>query len=55
LLPLPEIQIIGGGTHAKWQTDVQDVLFVATGTGSFEKVMEITHNVYHAAGDLLRK
>jgi enolase len=55
LLPLPEIQIIGGGAHANWQTDVQDFLLIATGAGSFEEVMEITHNVYHAAGDLLRK
>ncbi len=55
LLPLPEIQIIGGGAHANWRTDVQDFLLIATGAGNFDEVMEITHNVYHAAGDLLRK
>ena len=31
LLPLPEIQIVGGGAHANWRTDVQDFLVIATG------------------------
>lgn len=55
LLPVPEIQIIGGGAHANWRTDVQDYLLIATGAKNFEEVMEITHNVYHAAGDIFRK
>ena len=55
LLPVPEIQIIGGGAHANWRTDVQDFLLVATGAPTFSDVMEITHNVYHAAGDILRE
>ncbi len=55
LLPIPEIQIIGGGAHANWRTDVQDFLLIATGARSFEEVMEITHNVYHVAGDILRE
>jgi enolase len=54
LLPVPEIQIIGGGAHANWRTDVQDFLLIAIGARSFEEVMEITHNVYHAAGDVFR-
>src|SRR5271169_2840733 len=54
LLPVPEIQIIGGGAHANWRTDVQDFLLIAVGAHSFEEVMEITHNVYHAAGEILR-
>lgn len=55
LLPLPEIQIVGGGAHANWRTDVQDYLLIATGARSFAEVMEITHNVYHAAGDILKR
>lgn len=55
LLPLPEIQIIGGGAHANWRTDVQDFLLVATGARDFAAVMEMTHNVYHAAGDILKQ
>lgn len=55
LLPLPEIQIFGGGAHANWRTDVQDFLLIATGARNYSEVMEITHNVYHAAGDLLKQ
>jgi enolase len=55
LLPLPEIQILGGGAHANWRTDVQDFLLIAPSARSFGDVMEITHNVYHAAGDILKK
>jgi len=55
LLPLPEIQITGGGAHANWRTDVQDFLLIATGARSYAEVMEVTFNVYHAAGDILKK
>lgn len=54
VIPIPEIQIVGGGAHANWRTDVQDFLLIATGARTFQEVMEITHNVYHAAGDILR-
>ncbi len=55
LLPLPEIQIIGGGAHANWRTDVQDWLLMAVGAASYAETLEITHNVYHAAGDILKE
>ena len=55
LLPLPEIQIIGGGVHAHRRTDVQDFLIVAVGAKSFQEVMEITFNVHRAAGDLMER
>ena len=34
---------------------MQDFLLIAIGARSFEEVMEMTHNVYHAAGDILRE
>ena len=55
LLPLPEIQIIGGGAHAEWRTDVQDFLIIATGARTYAETLEITHNVYHAAGDIMKE
>jgi enolase len=55
LLPLPEIQIMGGGAHAAWRIDVQDFMIVAIGAQTYEQVMEMTHNVYFATRDLLRK
>lgn len=55
LLPLPEIQIVGGGAHAHWRTDVQDFLLIALGARSYQEVVEITFNVHRAAGDLMAK
>lgn len=55
LLPLPEIQVIGGGAHANWRTDVQDFLVIATGAQDYAETLEITFNVYHAAGDIFRE
>jgi len=55
LLPLPEIQIIGGGAHAEWRTDVQDFMIIATGARTYEETLEITHNIYHAAGDIMKE
>ena len=55
LLPLPEIQIIGGGAHADHRLDVQDFLVIATGAGTYAEALEITFNVYHAAQEILRE
>lgn len=54
LLPLPEIQIIGGGAHANWAIDVQDFLLVAMNAKTYEDVLELTFNVHRAAGEILR-
>jgi enolase len=53
LLPLPEIQILGGGAHAEWRTDVQDFLVIAVGAKNYAETLEMTHNIYHAAGAIM--
>ena len=55
LLPLPEIQIVGGGAHANWRTDLQDFLLIANGARDYAETLEITHDVFHAAGDLMKE
>ena len=52
-LPLPEIQIFGGGAHAGRRVDVQDFMIMVPGASSFDDMMEITNEVYFAAGDIL--
>ncbi len=52
-LPLPEIQILGGGRHAAGRLDVQDFLLVCPGAASFAQALEWTAEVYHATGRLL--
>ncbi|MCH1464463.1 MAG: phosphopyruvate hydratase [Alphaproteobacteria bacterium] len=53
ILPLPEIQIFGGGAHAGRRTDIQDFMVMVPGASSFDEMMEITSEVYFAAGDIL--
>lgn len=55
LLPLPEIQIVGGGAHADWRTDIQDFLVIANGAKSYGETLEMTFNVYHTAAVLMRE
>jgi enolase len=52
-LPLPQIQIFGGGAHAGRRVDIQDFMVVATGATSFSQALEMTAEVYRCAGELL--
>lgn len=52
-IPLPEIQIFGGGAHAHRRVDIQDFMIMVPGASSFDEVMEITSEVYFAAGDIM--
>jgi enolase len=52
-LPLPEIQIFGGGAHAGRRVDVQDFMVVCPGASSFAEALEWTAEVYLAAGRLM--
>ncbi|MFH5884377.1 phosphopyruvate hydratase [Halalkalibaculum sp. DA3122] len=55
LLPLPEIQIIGGGAHAGGRIDIQDFMIICTGAESYHQCLEMTFNVFHHCGALLRE
>jgi len=53
-LPLPEIQIFGGGAHAAGRIDIQDFMVMPLGAASFAAALEMAAEVYRAAGELLR-
>jgi enolase len=53
-LPLPEIQIFGGGAHAGRRVDIQDFMVMPVGAASFDQALEMTAEVYRAAGELMR-
>jgi enolase len=53
-IPLPEIQIFGGGAHAGRRIDIQDLMVVAPVATSFAQALEVTAAVYSAAGRLMR-
>jgi len=54
-LPVPQIQIFGGGAHARGRVDVQDYMIICTGAGSFAEALDWTSEVYAAAGARLAK
>ena len=54
-LPLPQIQIYGGGAHAGGRVDIQDFMVVCPGATSFAQALEWTAEVYRHAGTLMRE
>ena len=54
-LPLPEIQIFGGGAHAGRRVDVQDFMVMVPGAGSFAEALEVTSEIYRAAGAIMKE
>jgi enolase len=54
LLPLPQIQIFGGGAHAGGRVDVQDFLVLCPAANSFSQALDWTAEVYRAAGALMK-
>lgn len=54
-MPLPQIQIFGGGAHAGRRVDVQDFLVMPIGAATFDEAMVMTAEVYRAAGELMER
>jgi len=52
-LPMPEIQIFGGGAHAGRRVDVQDFMVVPVGASGFAQALAMVAEVYRAAGDVM--
>lgn len=54
-VPLPEIQIFGGGAHAGRRTEIQDFMVMVPGAGSFDEALTVTAEIYHAAGAIMAR
>ncbi len=52
-MPVPQVQIFGGGAHAGRRVDIQDFMVVALAADSFDQALEWTAEVYRAAGRLM--
>jgi enolase len=53
LIPLPQVQIFGGGAHAGRRVDIQDFMVMCPGAESFAQAMEWTAEIYRTAGKLM--
>jgi enolase len=52
-LPLPEIQIFGGGAHASRRIDLQDLMVMPLAASSFADALAVVAEVYRAAGQVM--
>lgn len=52
-IPVPEIQIFGGGAHAGRRIDIQDLMVMVPGAETVREALEVTSDVYRAAGTLM--
>jgi enolase len=53
LMPLPQIQIFGGGAHAGRRVDIQDFMVMCPAAASFSQALDWTAEIYRAAGALM--
>ena len=53
LIPMPMVNIVSGGAHARGLLDIQDVLVVPEGAASFAQAIEWVARVRQATADLL--
>jgi enolase len=54
-MPLPQVQIFGGGAHAGRRTDIQDFLVMPLGAQTFDEALVMCADVYRAAGEQMQR
>jgi len=54
-LPLPEVQIFGGGAHAGRRIDIQDLMVMPVGAWSYDDALTMVAEIYRAAGTLMQE
>lgn len=52
-MPLPQIQIFGGGAHANRRVDIQDFMVIPVGATEYSEALDWTARVYAAAGRIM--
>ena len=52
-LPVPMVNILSGGLHARGIVDFQDFLCIPLSAQSFSEALVMVRNVYHAMGEIL--
>lgn len=55
LLPVPMMNIINGGKHANFSTDIQEYMILPVGAGSFSEALRWGAEVFHHLGKVIKK
>jgi len=53
VLPLPMMNVMNGGRHANWATDIQEYMILPIGAQSISEAIQMGSEVFHSLGELL--
>lgn len=54
-LPLPMMNVMNGGAHANWTTDIQEYMIMPIGAPSFAEAIRQASEVFHTLGKVLKE
>ncbi|MDD6488678.1 MAG: phosphopyruvate hydratase [Clostridia bacterium] len=55
MLPVPMMNILNGGAHAKNNIDIQEFMIMPVGAENFAQGLQMCCEIYHTLGDIIRK
>jgi enolase len=53
-LPMPMINIVNGGAHANFASDIQEFMIIPISAKSFSQAIQMSAEVFHALGHLIK-
>lgn len=53
-LPMPMINIMNGGAHADWATDIQEYMIIPKGAGTINEAVRMSAEVFHELKKVLK-
>ena len=54
-LPMPMINVMNGGAHASWATDIQEYMILPVGAATFPEAIRMSAGVFHALASVLKE
>jgi enolase len=54
ILPVPMMNLLNGGKHANWATDIQEYMILPVGASNFMEAMRMGAEVYHNLKQILK-
>lgn len=54
-MPVPMLNVLNGGAHANNNLEIQEFMIVPIGAPTFKKALEVSTNVYHSLGNVLKE
>lgn len=53
-LPLPMMNVMNGGAHAAFATDIQEFMIICKGAKTFEETLKMSTEIFHALAKILK-